>query len=101
MATAPAIVKLVGGTPADAVSYTKEMMNITASKDYSFTIPSLNFEGTPLGIDLVKVIDTGILPIINTGIAHRKPGIGQIGAGIVRAPMECFKKALKALVEKA
>jgi len=97
MAASPAIVKFVGGTPADAVNYTKEMMNITVSKDYNFTIPSLNFEGTPMGIDLVKVLETGILPIINTGIAHRKPGIGQIGAGIVRAPMECFKKALKAL----
>ena len=101
MAAAPALVTFVGGTPADAVSYTKEMMNITVSKDYSFTIPSLNFQGTPIGIDLVKVLNTGILPIINTGIAHKKPDIGQIGAGIVRAPMECFKKALKALVEKA
>jgi len=53
-----------------------------------------------MGIDLVKVLNTGILPIINTGIAHKKPCMGQIGAGIVRAPMECFKKALKALVEK-
>jgi len=100
MAAAPAIVKFVGGTPADAVNYTKEMMNITVSKDYSFTIPSLNFEGTPMGIDVVKVLDTSISPIINTGIAHKKPGIGQIGAGIVRAPMECFKKALKALLKK-
>ena len=101
MAAAPAIVKFVGGTAADAMSYTKEMMDITVSKDYSFTIPSLNFEGVPLGIDVVRVLETGISPIINTGIAHKKPGIGQIGAGIVRAPMECFKKALKALVEKA
>jgi len=101
MAAAPAIVEFVGGTPADAVSYTKEMMNITVSKDDSFTIPSLDFEGTPMGIDVVKVLNTGILPIINTGIAHKNSGRGQIGAGIVRAPMECFKKALKALVEKA
>ena len=101
MAAAPAIVKFVGGTLADAVSYTKEMMTITVSKDYNFTIPALNFEGIPMGIDLFKVLNTGILPIINTGIAHKKPGVGQIGAGIVRAPMECFKKALKALVEKA
>jgi len=59
-----------------------------------------NFEGTPTGIDVVKVLNTGILPIINTGIVHKKPGIGQIGVGIARAPMECFKKVLKALVEK-
>lgn len=101
MAAAPAIVKFVGGTAADAMSYTKEMMDITVSKDYSFTIPSLNFEGVPLGIDVVRVLETGISPIINTGIAHKKPGIGQIGAGITNAPMECFKKALKALAEKA
>jgi len=99
MAAAPAIVKFVGGTPADALAFTKEMMNITVSKDHSLTIPSLNFEGSPTGIDLVKVLETDISPIINTGIAHKKPGIGQIGAGIARAPMACFKKALKALVE--
>ena len=99
MAAAPAIVKFVGGTPADALAFTKEMMNITVSKDYSLTIPSLNFEGSPTGIDLVRVLETDISPVINTGIAHKKPGIGQIGAGIARAPMACFKKALKALVE--
>jgi len=99
MAAAPAIVNFVGGTLADAVSYTKEMMRITVSRDPGFTIPLLNFEGTPLGIDVIRVLETGIPPIINTGIAHRKPGVGQIGAGVVRAPMECFKKALKALLE--
>lgn len=99
MAAAPAIVKFVGGVPADAVSYTKEMTTITVSKDYNITIPLLNFEGVPIGIDIIKVLNTGVLPIINTGIAHKKQGIGQIGAGIVRAPMECFKKALKDLVE--
>ncbi len=94
MAAAPAIVSFVGGIPADAIAYTKEMMEITESTDSSFTIPSLGFEGIPVGINLLKVLDAGILPIINTGIAHREPGIGQIGAGIVRAPLECFKKAL-------
>ncbi len=100
MAAAPAIVNFVGGTPADAVAYTKEMMEITGSTDSSFTIPSLGFEGIPIGIDLLKVLDAGILPIINTGIAHREPGIGQIGAGIVRAPMECFKNALVGLSQR-
>ena len=100
MAAAPAIVKFVGGTAEDAVKYTKEMNQITVSKDYGFTIPSLDFEGTPVGIDVVRVLETGILPVINTGIAHKRPGIGQVGAGIVRAPMECFKKALKALLER-
>ncbi len=100
MAAAPAIVKFVGGTLADAVAYTKEMIEITGSRDSSFTIPSLGLEGIPVGIDLLKVLDAGILPIINTGIAHRAPGIGQIGAGIVRAPIECFKKALVKLSQR-
>jgi len=78
MAAAVAIVGFVGGRTADAIGYTKEMMDITVTKDSSPTIPSLNFEGIPLGIDVVRVLETGILPIINTGIAHKKPGIGQI-----------------------
>jgi len=100
MAAAPAIVKFVGGTLADAVAYTREMMEITSTTDSNLTIPSLGFEGIPVGIDLLKVLDTGILPIINTGIAHRNPGVGQIGAGLVRAPMECFKAALVKLSQK-
>jgi hypothetical protein len=100
MAAAPAIVKFVGGTPTDALRYTQEMSHITTIKDYSFTIPYLNFEGVPMGIDLVKVLENNILPVINTGIAHKKSGIGQIGAGIVRAPMNCFKEALKALIKE-
>ncbi|MHA2142998.1 MAG: DUF1116 domain-containing protein [Candidatus Thorarchaeota archaeon] len=101
MAASPAIVRFVGGTPADAIAYTREMREITIAADENFTIPALGFEGIPTGIDLLKVIDTGILPIINTGIAHRKPGVGQIGAGVVRPPMECFKKALVSLSQRA
>lgn len=95
MASAPAIVKFVGGTPADAIKYTKEMMSITHGPNKKYQIPSMNFIGTPTGIDIIKILDTGTLPIINTGIAHKKPGIGQIGAGILRAPINCFIKALK------
>ncbi len=94
MAAAPAIVSFVGGTPADAIGYTREMREITVATDDNFTIPAIGFEGIPLGIDLLKVIDSGILPIINTGIAHKNPGVGQIGAGVVRPPMDCFKDAL-------
>ncbi|MEM3341963.1 MAG: DUF1116 domain-containing protein, partial [Thermoplasmata archaeon] len=97
MAGAPAIVKFVGGRPDDAVKYTMEMYEITAGKHSSFQIPALNFAGTPLGVDIRKVVDTGITPIINTGIAHREAGIGQIGAGILRADMKCFEDALLAL----
>ncbi|HIE23289.1 MAG TPA: DUF1116 domain-containing protein [Candidatus Korarchaeota archaeon] len=100
MAAAPAIAQFVGGSPSDAIKYTKEMWEITLTRNKSFTIPILNFEGSPTGIDLRKVIETGIQPLINTGIAHKDPEIGQVGAGIVRAPMDCFKKALMAFVEE-
>ncbi|MEM2882902.1 MAG: DUF1116 domain-containing protein [Candidatus Bathyarchaeia archaeon] len=100
MAAAPAIVQFVGGSPHEAVDYTREMYEITVAKSANFTIPYLNFEGTPTGIDIRRVIATGIAPIINTGIAHREPGVGQIGAGLTRAPMECFEKALKRLAEE-
>lgn len=96
MAAAPAIVKFVGGTPEDAVASTLEMYEITFSEHEGFTIPALNFRGTPLGIDIRKVAETGILPKINTGIAHKKPGIGGVGAGILRAPEKCFKDAFEA-----
>jgi hypothetical protein len=101
MAASPAIVRFVGGSPADAIAYTREMREITVAADDNFTIPSLGFEGIPMGIDLLKIMDTGILPVINTGIAHRSPGVGQIGAGVVRPPMECFKKALVKLSQRA
>lgn len=99
MAAAPAIVQFVGGHPSLAVQYTTEMYNITLAKNPAYTIPILNFSGTPTGIDLRKVLLTGILPIINTGIAHKSPGVGQIGAGITRAPRECFEKAFRKCLE--
>ena len=94
MAASPAIVQFVGGTPDDAIANTREMGHITLGRNAAFTIPSLNFAGTPAGIDARKVVDTGIEPIINTGIAHKEAGIGQIGAGITRAPMACFAAAV-------
>jgi len=99
-AAAPAVVQVVGGSPSVAADYTREMGEICLAKDGSLSIPFMNFEGIPRGIDLRKVIDTGILPFINTGVAHKKPGFGTVGFGVLRAPMECFKKALKAMAEK-
>jgi len=97
MAAAPAIVKFVGGTPEDAVANTLAMRHITVGRNGAFTLPALNFGGTPAGIDVRKVVDTGILPVINTGIAHREAGVGQIGAGVTHAPMACFRQAVAAL----
>lgn len=100
MAAAPAIVKFVGGTPKDAINFTRAMYEITVAENDVYQIPSLDFRGTPTVIDLVKVIETGILPAINTGIAHKEPGIGMVGAGLVKPPIKCFHDALEAFVEK-
>lgn len=94
MASAPAIVKFIGGIPADAIRYTKEMYEICWGIHRDFQLPALDFRGTPAGVDIRKVVETGITPIINTGVAHKNPGIGQIGAGILRANMGCFREAL-------
>jgi len=100
MAAAPAIVKFVGGTAKMAIESTMEMYEITVTENPAFGIPQLDFRGTPTGIDIRKVVKTGITPRVNTGIAHRKPGIGQIGAGLVRPPMECFERAVEVFAAK-
>ena len=99
MAAAPAITQFVGGTPQLATQTTLEMYEITFGEHENLTIPALDFRGTPLGIDVRKVMEAGILPQINTGIAHKDPGVGMVGAGILRAPEKCFKDAFKALQE--
>lgn len=100
MATAPAIVQFVGGTPQDAINFTTSMYEITETENEAYKMPTMNFRGTPTGIDIRKVIETQILPIINTGIAHKNAGVGQVGAGLVRPPMKCFEDALEAFVLK-
>jgi hypothetical protein len=97
MAAAPAIVRFVGGTPADAIAFTRLMERITLARNSAYGLPSLGFSGTPTGIDARKVVETGIAPVINTGIAHHDAGVGQIGAGIARAPLACFELAVRAL----
>ena len=100
MAAAPAIVTFVGGSPADARAATLEMYEITAAEHPAFTIPALGFRGTPVGIDLRRVVELGIPPRVNTGIAHREAGVGQIGAGLVRPPLALFEDALEAFAER-
>ena len=95
IAAAPAIVQFVGGLAADAVGYTMAMYEITAGENNAYQIPNLDFRGTPTGIDVVKVVEKGILPFIDTGVAHKKPGIGQVGAGVLSAPPEPFVKAFE------
>jgi hypothetical protein len=105
MAASPAIVHFgtatgVGGSVSDAINYTNEMYEITETENPAYQIAYLDFRGCPTGIDVLKVLDTGIQPIINTSISPKEPGRSQAGAGLVRAPMDCFKKAFRAYAEK-
>jgi hypothetical protein len=95
IAAAPAIVQFVGGSSEDAIRYTRQMYEITAAENNVFQVPGLNFRGTPTGIDVRKVIEKNILPFIDTGVAHKEPGIGQIGAGVLNAPVEPFQRAFE------
>jgi hypothetical protein len=100
MATAPGIVSWVGGSVAYAIENTQKMYEITQTKHKYFIIPFLDFQGTPTGVDVRKVVRTGITPTINTGIAHKEAGIGQVGAGIVSFPLDMFKQALKSYAQR-
>jgi hypothetical protein len=101
MATAPAIVRFVGGSVPDALATTQRMYDITVGENPAFAIPILEFRGSPTGIDVTAVVRSGVLPQINTGMAGRVAGTGQVGAGLVTPPMECFTQALSALAESA
>ena len=101
MATAPAIVRFVGGTVPDALAVTRRMYEITQAENPAFAIPILEFRGSPTGIDVSRVLRTGILPQINTGMAGRVAGTGQVGAGLVTPPMDCFTAAIQGLAQRA
>ena len=96
IAAAPSMAAFAGGGFQDSVNITREMGQITTAKNTKFRIPSLDFEGTPTGIDIRKVVEKEILPSINSAIVHKSTGAGQIGAGIVHAPYECFTGAIMA-----
>ena len=100
MGAAPAVAGFVGaGAASDAVSFTRAMSEITTGENPEWTIPGMDYLGVPTGIDIRMVLETGLAPTINTGIAHKEPGIGQVGAGVVRAPLKCFEQALVAFAE--
>ena len=101
MAAAPAIVRFVGGTATDALQHTQQMYEITLAEHDAYQIPILEFRGTPTGIDVTKVVRTGILPSVNTGIAGKIAGTGQVGAGLVVPPMACFANAVRAIAQQA
>ena len=98
MAASPAVTRFLGaGGAAEALAMTEEMREVCAAEHPHFRIPALDERGTPVGIDVRRVVETGVTPLINTGIAGRKAGVGQVGAGVVRAPLGCFAAALEAL----
>jgi hypothetical protein len=100
MAAAPAVVGYVGaGRASEAAAFTRSMAEITVGRNPAWTIPAMDFAGVPTGIDIRLVVETGLAPTINTGIAHREPGVGQVGAGVVKAPLKCFEQALTAFAE--
>jgi len=100
IAASPAIVQFVGGTAKDAVGYTLQMYEITAGENNVYQIPYLNFRGTPTGIDVRKVIEKNVTPFIDTGVAHKNPGVGQVGAGVLSAPVEPFRNAYIGLANR-
>lgn len=98
MAASPAVAGFVGaGSASEAALFTQEMGEITVGQNPEWTIPALDYQGVPTAIDVRLVADSGIVPTINTGIAHKEPGIGQVGAGVVKAPLACFTQAARAL----
>jgi hypothetical protein len=100
MAAAPAVVGYVGaGRASEAAAFTRTMSEIVVGPNPTWTIPAMDFAGVPTGIDIRLVVETGLVPTINTGIAHRQPGVGQVGAGVVKAPLKCFEDALVAFAE--
>jgi hypothetical protein len=99
MATAPAIVSFIGGQAKDALEATRSMYEITLAEHPAYQIPILDFRGSPTGIDVTRVVRTGLLPVVNTGIAGRIAGTGQVGAGLVEPPFEVFAAATRALAD--
>jgi len=101
MIAAPGVTRFVGaGGFEDALRVSNEMDEICIANNANWSIPTWDFKGACLGIDARKVVSTGITPLINTGIAHKNPGVGQVGAGTVRAPLACFEKAIIAYAKK-
>jgi hypothetical protein len=100
IAAAPAIVQFVGGSAATATETTQQMYEITSAENDVYQVPYLDFRGTPTGIDVIKVVQKNVLPFIDTGVAHKEPGIGQVGAGILSAPAEPFRRALEGLAAR-
>jgi hypothetical protein len=99
IAGAPGILALTGGTPAEAFTWTEDNISISLARSSTYKMPALGFDGAPLGIDIRRVVETGTVPVIDSAIAHKEPGVGMIGSGIVHAPLACFTAAWQAFQE--
>jgi Protein of unknown function (DUF1116) len=101
MGAAPAVVGFIGaGNASEAADFTRAMAEICLAENPEWTIPAMDYRGVPTGIDIRRVVETGLAPTINTGVAHKKPGVGQVGAGVVKAPLACFRQAVEAFAAK-
>lgn len=99
-AASPALTLLAGGTVAQSMQYSREMYHVTVGRNPGMSLPALDFAPGPVGVDIRKVVDSGIRPVLTTGIAHKEAGVGQVGAGVVRVPMACYVQALEAFAAK-
>jgi hypothetical protein len=86
-----------GGSADKMVEANLAMYDITLAEHPELKIPYLGFRGVPSGIEIHRVVETGITPIMDIGVAGKAGG--QIGAGSFRAPMECFQHAVAAYSE--
>lgn len=93
-AGSPAVAGFIGGRMSDAIARTREVGQVSLARSSRFIMPNLDFEGTPLGLDLRRIVELEIVPAITTGILHDSEGLGQVGAGLARAPLACFQQAL-------
>jgi hypothetical protein len=93
-ANSPAVAGFLGGRMSDAIAATRSMQRICAGESVRFRLPILDNIGTPVGVDVRKVVELGITPAVNTGIIHATDGTGQVGAGVAWAPIDCFTEAL-------
>ena len=100
LAGAPGILAQTGGTFEEALAYSRQMYDITVGVSPDYQIPALDFKGAPVGIDIRKVVETGIVPVLDSAMAHREPGYGNLGTGLVRPSIECFKAALAAFTKR-
>jgi hypothetical protein len=97
VAASPAVAAFFGGGAADAIARTELMGQITVARSRRFTIPALDFAGSPVGIDARLAAELDITPQITTGVLHASSGAGQIGAGVAHQPVEPFRDAVLAL----